>query len=214
MSNRYGPWATSIGAFGNPQLSAFWRRRLLMLAPTSRASLVLSRRSFACLIAAGSMLIGVPTFRVGTAAADEDKSAKAAKDATPSGATEDTAGASEQPAKRKQEKKQKEASPAVKAAKTAYEATVKQYDTGLADVEAVYRWSCRWMEAERPDRGAAAIQSHINRMQSFYDKIAKLHENGVRGGEEASFAAAHYYVVEAREMLKKMVKKAKTPATS
>jgi hypothetical protein len=214
MTDEYGPWATSIGAGVNPQLSTFWRRRLSMLVPTSRASLVLSRRSLAWLIAAGALLIGVPTFLVGTAVADEDKPAEAAKKIAPNGATEHAAVAGERPARQKQGRKPEKASPAAEAARTAYEATVKQYDTGLADVEAVYRWSCRWMEAERPDRGAAAIQSHISRMQSFYDKIAKLHENGVRGGEEANFAAAHYYVVEAREMLKKMVKKAKTPATS
>ena len=44
-------------------------------------------------------------------------------------------------------------------------------------------------------------------MQAFYNKIAKLNEIAAKGGEDAKLAAAGYYVLEAKEMLKQ----AKTP---
>jgi Tol biopolymer transport system component len=74
MSNQYGPWATPIGACGNPQLSAFWRQRLTKLVPTSQSSPVLSRRHLLCLGAAGAMTAFLPTLR-STTAADEEKPA-------------------------------------------------------------------------------------------------------------------------------------------
>jgi hypothetical protein len=35
------------------------------------------------------------------------------------------------------------------AARTTYEATVATYQTGRIDADAAYRWSCRWLDAER-----------------------------------------------------------------
>lgn len=63
MLNAYGPWATSLDTGSRPQLSAFWRRRLTMLVPTSQASLALSRRSRLWLGAAAILILAVPTFR-------------------------------------------------------------------------------------------------------------------------------------------------------
>ena len=45
MAHQYGPWATAINVGQNPQLSAFWRRRLTMLMSTSQTSPVLSGRN-------------------------------------------------------------------------------------------------------------------------------------------------------------------------
>ena len=70
MSNQYGPWATSINAGGNPQLSTFWRRRLTMLVPASQTSPMLSRRSLLGLGAAGAMTVLLPTLRSTTASAE------------------------------------------------------------------------------------------------------------------------------------------------
>jgi len=64
MANQYGPWATSIGACGNPQLSTFWRRRLTMLVPASQSSPMLSRRNLLWLGAAAVLMIVVPLARV------------------------------------------------------------------------------------------------------------------------------------------------------
>jgi hypothetical protein len=75
MSNPYGPWATLIDAGSNPQLSAFWRRRLTMLVPVSQTSPVLSRWNWMCLIVIGILMFGLPTFRVATAVADQPESA-------------------------------------------------------------------------------------------------------------------------------------------
>ena len=75
MANKYGPWATLIDVGGNPQLSAFWKRRLKMLVPASRTSLVLSRRNLSQLAAAGILACLLPTVFFTTAAAQEKKPA-------------------------------------------------------------------------------------------------------------------------------------------
>jgi len=75
MTNPYGPWATLIDIGGSPQLSAFWRRRLTMLVPTSQTSPVLSRRNLLWLVAAGVLLVVLPTLRSAPAMADEEKPA-------------------------------------------------------------------------------------------------------------------------------------------
>jgi hypothetical protein len=211
MANQYGPWATLIDAAGNAQLSAFWRRRLVMLVPVSESSPSLSRRSLVCLFAAGALMFVLPTFRVAALAAEEEKPARIRKDLTARSVQEKNFRSaeqmpSEQPANRDQGKEQEKRSPAAQAAQHAYEATVEAYHAGLADFEAVYRWSRRWMQAEQAERGDAAIQSHLDRMQTFYSQIKVRREEGLRGGEEANFAAAHYYVVEAKDMLKQAKK--------
>jgi len=76
-----------IDAGGNPQLSAFWRRRLTMLVPTSQTSPALSRRNMLWLGAAATLLLVLPTFRPDAVTADEpaggsvqsDKNAKVPK---------------------------------------------------------------------------------------------------------------------------------------
>ena len=78
MKSQYGPWATLIDAGGNPQLSAFWRRRLTMLVPTSQTSPVLSRRNLLWLGAAATLLLALPTFRSAPAVAEENKPANEA----------------------------------------------------------------------------------------------------------------------------------------
>jgi hypothetical protein len=70
MLNQFGPWASSIDTGSRPQLSAFWRRRLTMLVPTSQSSPVLSRRNRVWLAAATILILAVPTFRPVLAAAD------------------------------------------------------------------------------------------------------------------------------------------------
>jgi hypothetical protein len=76
MLNRYGPWATMIDFGGNPQLSTFWRRRMTMLAPASKTSLVLSRRSLLWLSTAALLLIALPTVHFAAAGEKEASAAK------------------------------------------------------------------------------------------------------------------------------------------
>ncbi|NLE36860.1 MAG: hypothetical protein GX621_02420 [Pirellulaceae bacterium] len=64
MANQFGPWATLMDVGGSPQLSAFWRRRMTMLAPTSQISSTPSRRATLCLVVAGVLMLGLPTYRV------------------------------------------------------------------------------------------------------------------------------------------------------
>ena len=75
MSNKYGPWATLIDVGGNPQLSAFWRRRLVMLVPASKTSPVLSRRNLSLLAVAGILACILPTVFFTPAAAEDKKPA-------------------------------------------------------------------------------------------------------------------------------------------
>ncbi len=83
MTNPYGPWATAIDAGRNPQLSAFWRQRLMMLVPASQTSPVLSRRNVLLLVAAAFLACMLPTLRLGAASADEQKSAAEKTEAKP-----------------------------------------------------------------------------------------------------------------------------------
>jgi hypothetical protein len=85
------------------------------------------------------------------------------------------------------------------------------YESGQTDIEAVYRWSCRWMQAERAERGVAAIQSHLDRMRKFSEKIKGLYDVGAVGGEAANLAAVRYFVVEAKEMVKKGIASSSDP---
>ncbi|MGD0655888.1 MAG: hypothetical protein ABSA16_16245 [Thermoguttaceae bacterium] len=82
MLNKFGPWATLIDAGGRPQLSAFWRRRLVMLVPASKTSPVLSRRNLLWLCTAGVLMFILPTVRSVSAAADDQKPAAEAKAST------------------------------------------------------------------------------------------------------------------------------------
>jgi hypothetical protein len=79
MSSRYGPWATSIDVGENPQLSAFWRRRLVMLVPASRTSPTLSLRSLFWLGVTAAILVALPTFRNLPAVAAEEQPGAAEK---------------------------------------------------------------------------------------------------------------------------------------
>jgi hypothetical protein len=80
MKNPYGPWATLIDTGGNPQLSAFWRRRLTMLEPTSRTDPLLSRRNLLSLGAAALLLLLLPTFQAAAIVAEEEKPASQGSD--------------------------------------------------------------------------------------------------------------------------------------
>ena len=195
MAKRYGPWATSIDAGSRAELSTFWRRRLTMLLPASQTSAIPSRRSLVCLVAIGALLLTLPTFYSVAAVAEDVNSAGAPSANEPK--------ASEKPNSDKP-RKDDESNSAAKAAQAAYEAAVEAYSKSNGDIESVYRWSSRWMQADVSARGAAAVQSHLDRMQMLCDRIAKLHELGAKGGEETSYAAARYYVLEAKDMLQRM----------
>lgn len=202
MLCQYGPWATSIDTGARAELSTFWRRRLEMLLPVSQTSAIPSRRSLTCLVVIGVLLVALPTF-CSVAAIAED------------GNGTDTPAAGEQKPNSDKPQKDDKNSSAAKAAQAAYEAAVEAYSKGNGDIESVYRWSTRWMQADALTRGTAAVQSHLDRMQMLCDRVAKLHELGAKGGEETNYAAARYYVLEAKDMLQRMKGlKSSRPATA
>lgn len=63
MKNRFGPWATLMDAGRNPQLSAFWRRRLTRLPATARSGAALGWRAASMLAVASLALMALPTLR-------------------------------------------------------------------------------------------------------------------------------------------------------
>jgi hypothetical protein len=73
MSNKFGPWATLINTGVNPQLSSFWRRRLMMLVPASRTSPLLSRGNVLLLFGVGVLALALPTVFFTPAEAQEKK---------------------------------------------------------------------------------------------------------------------------------------------
>ena len=85
------------------------------------------------------------------------------------------------------------------AAQSAYESAASEYAAmRLDDVDLLYRWSKRWMEAED---SPAARQSHLERMQGLHNRVAALHKSGIRGGDTRQYHATIYYVAEARAKL-------------
>ena len=81
------------------------------------------------------------------------------------------------------------------AAQAAYDSTMSAFIAGTTDVEKVYSWSIRWMDAEDTP---AARQSHLARMQELHRSIVAKHQHGAAGGEVEIYHATMYYVVEAK----------------
>lgn len=91
------------------------------------------------------------------------------------------------------------------AAKQAYEMALTRFQAGNTDVEVIYRWSRRWLEAQRElgqaeaDKVIKAAEAHLERMQQL-EKVAK-------GGFEAGgwsvfdYQSAKYYAAEAAVLL-------------
>jgi len=82
MADKYGPWATLIDAGVNPQLSAFWKKRMSMLVPISRTSPVLSRRNLLRLGATVIITTVLPTFVFVPAMAEEQRRESELKNST------------------------------------------------------------------------------------------------------------------------------------
>jgi hypothetical protein len=67
------------------------------------------------------------------------------------------------------------------------------------DAEGAYKWSCRWLEAERQvsdnkeDRIAAA-QAHLDRMKALKKRA---HEVAARNSADVNLPGTEYYCVEA-----------------
>lgn len=93
-------------------------------------------------------------------------------------------------------------------AKDVYEGSLEHHrkDAGAGpnDIEHYYRWSVRWMQAERDlgqTRNArlAAFEEHLKRMQFWKERRALEREEGYVTAAEAS--AAEFFLVEAQDWL-------------
>lgn len=91
------------------------------------------------------------------------------------------------------------------AARRTYEAFLKNNREGLLPlVEPAYRWSCRWMEAERDlgetkDDRVAAAEGHLRRMKDLERMTRERFRSRVVPVEEAS--AVEFYRAEAETWL-------------
>jgi hypothetical protein len=70
-----------------------------------------------------------------------------------------------------------------------------RYKSGSADIEAVYRWSVRWYEAQRESQPKPAAQDHLKRMQALETTAKARAASGVAPADEA--VAAEYFRAEA-----------------
>ncbi len=85
MNHDFGPWATLIGTGRQPQLSAFWRRRMTRLADVSRTRPALTWPNVIGLALAGLLLGILSTFHIGAGLADEPAARTAQPPAAPTG---------------------------------------------------------------------------------------------------------------------------------
>ena len=100
------------------------------------------------------------------------------------------------------------------AARKTYQVLWIDYRERLASEDALYRWSVRWLEAERElsDQQAdqvAAYQGHLERMRDLDRLIRRLHGSGQSTVDEAS--AAEFYRTEAELWLLKAKEGKKNP---
>jgi hypothetical protein len=88
----------------------------------------------------------------------------------------------------------------VEAARVTYEITWSNYKERRAQADTLYRWSVRWLEAEKtladsPDALTAAYQAHFDRMRAL-ERIVE----GVQRARQATIdevSSAEYYRAEA-----------------
>ncbi len=73
-------------------------------------------------------------------------------------------------------------------------ARTSEYAAGAASAEDVYRWSVRWLDAER--RSPAALAAHLARMLALAELARTRVQTGVARAVEGHEAA--WYVAEAR----------------
>ena len=110
---------------------------------------------------------------------------------------EDRQGAKSDPAKLQER---------VRAAQKVYELSLEAQQHGVANIdqEHLYRWSVRWMEAEReaaqkqPDR-ITALARHWKRTQSMKEIARQMYE--ARQASATEIAAAEYFCLEAEAWL-------------
>ena len=90
----------------------------------------------------------------------------------------------------------------VEAAQQAYTLYKATYEMGRTELDDVYRWSKRLMEAElRSDNHRdTAISNHVDRMSTLHKDVAAKFAIGAQGGSAADYHASIYYLEEAKSL--------------
>ncbi|MFT5683651.1 MAG: hypothetical protein ACI8RZ_004583 [Myxococcota bacterium] len=86
----------------------------------------------------------------------------------------------------------------IEAASAAYAAAQTELSTGMGAPEAVYRWSCRWLDSTTSADTAgvrAALAAHQARMVDLQETVTTQVQQGT--APASGLAAARYYVAEA-----------------
>lgn len=84
------------------------------------------------------------------------------------------------------------------AAEHAYQATEASYNAGRYSAEDLYRWSKRLMEAQQADgKHPNARAEHLARMAQLHKKATALYHTASKGGDEATYYATMFYLLEA-----------------
>ena len=89
----------------------------------------------------------------------------------------------------------------VEAADLAWKSTKAEFAAGQRDVEELYQWSRRLMDAELAAGETGARKDHLSRMRDLYHQMDARYNAGAELGSERRVAATKYYLLEAELIL-------------
>jgi hypothetical protein len=92
------------------------------------------------------------------------------------------------------------------AAKAAYESIATEREVDRHNLEDLYAWSQRWLQAElsvatNSERRSKLYEDHKDRMKDLHDLQTKLHEAGVAGVSHTAICTTKFYFTEAELLL-------------
>ena len=97
------------------------------------------------------------------------------------------------------------------AAKAAYESIATEREVDRHNLEDLYVWSQRWLQAElsiatNAQQRLKVYEDHKDRMRDLHDLQAKLHEAGVAGVSHTAICTTKFYLTEAELLLQRQRK--------
>jgi hypothetical protein len=97
------------------------------------------------------------------------------------------------------------------AAKAAYESIATEREVDRHNLEDLYVWSQRWLQAElsiatNAQQRLKLYEDHKDRMRDLHDLQAKLHEAGVAGVSHTAICTTKFYLTEAELLLQRQRK--------
>jgi hypothetical protein len=86
----------------------------------------------------------------------------------------------------------------VNAAQEAFKSAQAEHGFQQANVEDLYQWSRRLMEAEQASgKNKKAVLDHVTRMRDLHARTEALFKTGAKGGSAFRYHATRYYLLEA-----------------